>query len=612
MLFRNLILFFFVSFIVNEVTNAQQTDVKKDSTKIYKDIESYSKQRKITGFMYKLVFKPTVKSSTKKPAGNKQYRKLIKKSYKAFEGKTIRNINIESLDPFGYSVADTNLTPHNFFLKAGNVAHIKSRQIAIQNLLLFRKNQLFDSLLVKESERLVRIKKYVHEVSFVVTATGENSDSVDILIRESDKWSIIPKVAASNQGMSVNLTDKNIAGLGHESSNSFALNNSKNDFAYNVKYLIPNIRNTYINSTLNISKDKYDKSVRSFAIDRPFFSPFARWAAGAGFKQVLMDSVYFGDTLLVKHRYKYNVHDYWAGSAMQISKGNTESRRTTSFISTLRYLRIRYMERPYELPDSFQKNCNEDFYLAGIGISKRKYVQDKYIFKFGETEDVPVGRVYSLTTGYQVKESTGRLYAGVKFSFGNYHEWGYLSSTFEYGTFYRSGSSEQGTFTADVNYFTGLIEFGRFKFRQFIKPQLTLGIDRFPNDSLTLNHFFDQDKLNSSSLSGNSRLSLTIQTQSYLPWNLSGFHFGPYLVISLSMLGNGVNGLNDSKLYSQIGLGVLIKNEHLVFSTFQVSFAFYPSIPGIGSDIFKMNSFRTTDFGFRDFEMGKPEPVQYL
>jgi hypothetical protein len=64
-------------------------------------------------------------------------------------------------------------------------------------------------------------------------------------------------------------------------------------------------------------------------------------------------------------------------------------------------------------------------------------------------------------------------------------------------------------------------------------------------------------------------------------------------------------------VFSQIGLGVLIKNANLVFNTFQISISFYPLIPGIGQDVFKMNSFRTTDFGFRDFEIGKPARVIY-
>jgi hypothetical protein len=102
-----------------------------------------------------------------------------------------------------------------------------------------------------------------------------------------------------------------------------------------------------------------------------------------------------------------------------------------------------------------------------------------------------------------------------------------------------------------------------------------------------------------------------LQTQSYAPWNLIGFHFGPFLTFSAGMVGDAVKGFKNSKLYSQIGFGVLIKNENLIFNTFQISISFFPLIPGIGQDIFKMNSFSTTDFGFRDFEIGKPAIVMY-
>jgi hypothetical protein len=77
------------------------------------------------------------------------------------------------------------------------------------------------------------------------------------------------------------------------------------------------------------------------------------------------------------------------------------------------------------------------------------------------------------------------------------------------------------------------------------------------------------------------------------------------------MLGDSEQGFKNSKVYSQIGLGVLIKNENLVFNTFQISIAFYPLIPGIGQDVFKMNSLKTTDFGFRDFEIDKPSIINY-
>jgi hypothetical protein len=276
-----------------------------------------------------------------------------------------------------------------------------------------------------------------------------------------------------------------------------------------------------------------------------------------------------------------------------------------------RYLHIRYFEKPSEFLDPFHNYSSESFYLAAVGISTRKYVQDKYIFKFGVIEDVPVGSVYSLTGGYQVKNNSGRLYLGMRVYFGNYNEWGYLSSNFEYGTFFHTSHSEQGVLTVGVNYFTGLFEIGKWKFRQFVKPQMTIGINRFSYDSLTLNDSYGLDGFNSPALSGTNRLLFTLQTQSYAPWNFIGFRFGPYLTYSLGMLSDAVTGFKNSKVYSQIGLGILIKNESLVFKTFQISISFYPLIPGTGQNVFKMNSFKTTDFGFRDFEIEKPAGMIY-
>jgi hypothetical protein len=222
------------------------------------------------------------------------------------------------------------------------------------------------------------------------------------------------------------------------------------------------------------------------------------------------------------------------------------------------------------------------------------------------TEDVPVGRVFSLTAGYQIKNRIERMYLGAHISYGKYYPWGYLSSTYEYGTFLSSSKTEQGIVSVNVIYFTELLELGKWKFRQFVKPQVTIGINRFPSDSLTLNDGFGMDGFNSPTLAGTSRMIFTLQTQSYAPWNLIGFNFGPFLILSLGMLGDPITGLRNSKIYSQIALGVLIRNKNLIISSFQLSFAYYPSIPGKGRDIFKMNSFKTTDFEFSDFEIGKP------
>jgi hypothetical protein len=612
MWFRNIVILFFISLFASDYAFSQETPVKKDSTQLYRDIESFSKKSRFTNFIYRMVFKPVKAVLPKKLAKKKRYKKLIQKPYSTFEGKTIRNINIETLDPFGYSVTDTNVAPNNSFLIKGNKVHVKTQNITIRNLLLIHQNQKFDSLLVKESERLVRTRRYVLDVSFFVKTTAKNSDSVDIFIREMDKWSLLPSFGASTSNININLTDKNFIGLGHESYNGIDWNYTNGDFAYNIKYYIPNVRNTFINSTINFSKDPINNTIRGFALDRPFFSPFAKWAAGASFMhQNRKYYIHTNDSLLLQQRFTFNTQDFWAGSAIRIFKGNTESKRTTNFIFTGRFLRIRYLERPIEMFDMQDIYSNEDFNMASIGISTRKYVQDKFIFRYGITEDVPIGRVFSLTGGYQTKNNTGRLYLGARISLGNYYPWGYLSSNYEYGTFFRSSHTEQGILSASVTYFTGLVELGKWKFRQFVKPQVSIGINRFSSDSLTLNDGYGMDGFNSPTLSGTSRLLFTLQTQSYAPWNLIGFHFGPFLIFSLGMLGDPLTGFRNNKVYSQIALGVLIKNENLIISTFQLSIAYYPLIPGKGQDVFKMNSFKTTDFDFRDFEIGKPAKLVF-
>jgi hypothetical protein len=226
----------------------------------------------------------------------------------------------------------------------------------------------------------------------------------------------------------LSIRENNFLGLGHEFQNGFTWNHEKGAFAYNTNYYIPNVRNTFINSTLHFNIDEFGNSARSFAIDRPFFSPFAKWAAGVSFAQFRRDSVHTSNIFPELQKTKFNVQDYWAGSAVQLFKGNTEHIRTTNFISAIRFLRIRYIEKPMEMYDTTNFYANENFYLASVGVSTRKYVQDKYIFDFGITEDVPVGKIFSLTGGYQHKNNTGRFYLGGRISFGNYNPWGYFSS----------------------------------------------------------------------------------------------------------------------------------------------------------------------------------------
>lgn len=596
-------LLFLLVFSYCPLSFSQVGQVKEDSSAVYKDIQTYSKKNKFTKLLHKLIFEPVNVKRKKK--------RVLPRIQQKFEGKIIRNITIETLDPFGYSDTDSNREPKNWAEKTGNRIHLKTKKLAIRNLLLFRENKPLDSLLINESARLIRSQKYIRSVRIDLKLSEKNSDSVDVFIRAIDSWSLIPKGSVSSSRSSFELNEKNFMGIGHEFKNKFTNRFSDGKNAYNLDYTVPNIKNSFIKTTFKYNIDLDNYYGKSIDINRPFYSPFAKWAGGIYFdQQFRKDTLQDTNLVYAQQNFKYNSQDYWIGHAFSIFKGNTEKNRTTNLIVSGRYLNINYIESPTIAYDPVDFYSSEKLFLSGIGITSRKFIQDKYIFRNGIIEDVPIGKIYGITGGYQYKNHKGRFYLGGQASFGNYYDWGFLSTNFEIGTFFDKSSTSQTTFSFQANYFTHPIELGKWKLRQFIKPQVIIGLNRLDaiGDQLTINENYGIQGFNSA-VYGTKKMMLTLQTQAYSPWDLWGFRLNPYFNYSIALLGNDQIGLLDSKAYSKIGIGLIINNDFLVFSSFQLSLSYYPSIPGSGQNIFKTNAFETSDFGFQDFELAKPRTV---
>lgn len=598
---------FFLIIFCYQPTFAQKNETKKDSSKGYRDIEKYSKKKKFTKFIHKLIFNPVAKTTRKKPKPKIQLNK-----FELYEGKIIRNIQITTLDPFGYSDSDSTQTLKIFAQKAGNTLHLKTKNLAIMNLLLIRKNKPLDSLLVKESERLIRSQRFTRGVTSEIRIVSD--DSVDVYIRVLDSWSLIPNFSTSSSKSKFHLKDKNFFGLGHEFSNSYINNHVGNDNGYNINYFIPTIRNTFITTRLNYEIDLERNFTKFINIERPFFSSFARWAAGVSLGQnrskiANSDS---NQTDIIQNS-KYNFQDYWAGHSFQIFKGNSEYSRTTNFVTSARFYTKNYVENPIINSDSLDVYSSEKLYLISLGITSRSFTQDKYIFNFNIIEDIASGFVYDLTAGYKKKFKDYKFYVGGRVSMGDYFKFGYLSGNLEFGTFLESGKTNQTATSLKLVYFTNLQEIGKWKFRQFVKPQLIFGNNRLDSntDKLTLNGADNGiDGFNSETLFGTKKLLLTVQSQGYSPWRLIGFRLNPYVSYTAGMLGQEDFGFSRSKLYSQISVGVIISNDYLIFHSFQFSLSYYPNIPD-GNSIFQTNSISTSDFGLQNFELSKPSLITF-
>lgn len=594
-----------------QIMTAQKT-VPTKSDSVYKKIDEFSKDKKFFKLMHKLMFR------SKKPIATKIQKQKsaspIPKSFEKYNCRIIRNITIETLDPFGYSAENDKELPDKKLERFGNSLHIKSRKWTIRNLLLFKKNQEIDSLLIKESERLIRSQRYVRSVVIKPVPIENSKDSVDISIRVLDTWSLIPTGAFSSSKANLELTERNFFGLGHEVNFDYIRSFANNTFAYDSRYLIRNIKNSFVNATVSSRTDLENNTFKTARLDRPFYSTLTHWAGGfyydyRNFNEILTDI----NNQTSSQNFKIKTYEFWIGHSSKIFGGNSDFSRATNLITSIGYTNSTFLKQPELQYDPIRFSNSSKLVLATIGISSQQFYQDKFLFRFGVIEDIPYGKVFSFTGGFENKNNVNRAYFGGKFSYGDYLDFGYLSGTIEYGTFFNNGLTEQTTIKLETNYFTNLFSIGNWKFRQFVKPVLVLGNNRLNTNKDRLN-LIDVNGIpgfNSSPLVGTRKFLTTFQTQSYNPKNWYGFNLSPFMNFTLGFLDNGNNKFFNNKMYSQIGLGVLINNNYLVFNSFQFSFSYYPSLPIDGSNIIKTNTFQNSDINLNNFQIGQPYVVPY-
>lgn len=599
--------------IGNEKNDSIPSDTISEPSKrrLFRNLENNRDKHAFNRFLYRMLVK---RPSTKKAVNTTERFQENKSVFLAAEGKPIRNISILTREPFGYSLTDSTEVPSNFLEKAGNTLHIRTKNFVIRNYLLAKEGEKFDSLKILESERLIRNQRFTRRVRIDYELVGENLDSVDLVVNTLDSWTIIPNGTYSGSKIGVRLRDRNFMGWGHDFDNRYRQNFETGNHQFQTRYTVPNIQKTYIGLSVGYASNEEKDYTKGISLQRRFFSPLTRWAGGAYIGQRSYHDSIPNNLEIPEQHLKYNFQDYWAGFAIPLfKKKNSTSERLNNLILSARYFSVDYKNSPDRLLDPVNFFSNEEFYLFGIGISRRGFVQDRFIRNYDIVEDIPIGMSYGLTSGIQRKNQTNRWYLAGGLKFGNYYSLGYFGFEANYGGFIHEKKAQQTVFSVSGNYFTRLMNWGDWKFRNFLSSHLILGGNRVDSygDRLTLN---ERDPLGipgfrSLEVVGTKKWLTNVQIQSYSPYDFLGFRLSPFISGSFGLIGN--ENLFNGKMYSKIGVGILFTNDYLVFSNFQLSFAWYNTIPGQGDHIFKTNAFNISDYELMEFDFGKPQLIPY-
>ena len=606
-----LVIFFLHTFCMLAQKRQNKISLFEDSTQTFRRWEKYAAKRGVTYKVFKNIF--TLPPPSKIYMGG--VKKQNKNLYAGAEKKVIRRIVIVSLDPFGTDIADTTLRSVSLFEKGGNIVHVKTLSQAIKSRLLFKEGDLVDKLKLYESERIIRAADFVNDASIRIDTSYKSKDSVDIVIRSQDRWSIYPKVGLKNGNYMLGASERNLLGTGHLFDASFF----KTDFRdtspvnYRFNYAAPYLKNTFIAAGIVYNHEKGNEYA-GISLARNFFSPLARWAGGVDVYNYKTTVFPNSNEMVLKEKFAahYWTQDYWFGWAFAVGDTCKDNRRT-KLVLAARFYNKSFQESAKPSHDVLFNYQNQSEYLFHVGIRQWFFYKDKYIYKFGVTEDVPMGAMINAVWGLQSLPTYQRYYLGIRSVWGSLYKGGNVAAYFEAGTYFTlNGRHEQGSLN------TGLQGFGnvlRLPFgilcRQFASLDFTFGFNRRAAEYLTINNIKGLKGFESSLVKGTNRMVLSLSSVFYLPWQAFGFRIAPVLYMGFGMIGDEKSSFLRDNAYPVLGFGVQVRNEYLVFNTFLVSFAYYPYVPNVGNHLVKFNPYESINFQFRHFDIGKPSIVGF-
>ncbi len=433
------LLFFFSIFTISLVS-AQE---KKDS--LYYKIEEFSDKRKSTQLLHRFIFRRhadsvLVESRTQKP------------SPISYEGKIIRNIKIETTDPFGHKISDENMD-QKWYDRLANQVHIDTKKSTIRNYLLFKKGENYNAQKLYESERVLRDMKFVNRVNISVIDSNSAKDSIDVLVQVLDSWSLKPRFRFSGSNIGLGLREDNLLGLGHEVSFLYSNDFKDKENQITGSYMANNLFGSFINAGISGEKDYFENERLTFSARREFFSPLTRWAGGFTFeyfmRKVLMP-VENVDVFPVVQIKVYN-QDLWGGYQFPVFIGDTgEISRNIAVLG--RFQNYQYKDNPGADENSFFSSHNS--FLVSATYIERKYAVKRNIFDYNLPEDVPYGKSLGVTAGILKRGENTTPYAGVSAGLGSFINWGYLSAKAEYGKFFNEDKESSDSFRIEGTYFT--------------------------------------------------------------------------------------------------------------------------------------------------------------
>lgn len=568
--------------------------------KFYNNIYTRAQRSRITKELYNLLVTerpPLEPQKTKKPVRSESF-------FEAFEGKTIRSIEYYPVDILDGSVNDTTKRARSSLSQLSNKLHTDTRQNIISNYLLFQLGDKVDPFAIADTERVLRALAYIEDVRIKFVLDPDDVDNVKAMIIYKDRfpWNVNFSFD-SDRAVQLGFTNRNILGTGQEFGIGYFYSPVEMpNHGYDLQYTIRGIQNTFIDGTVYTS-DNYLGRRTGISFKRDFISPEIKYYGEVTLEtEKVIEDLIFADSLYEENfPISRNSYDLWAGRSFQMGK-------RSSINLAVRLNHDNYLSRPTVQLDSNEIYHDHHLLLGALSYNRVTFLKARNILAFNITEDIPEGYLFSVLYGRDWNEFDPRTYRGIRANYSNYTKYGYLTLNLETGFFRNQGKTRNEVLEIQARYFSPLFSINAATSRLFTRFYFFDGNELSIPQSQTLEGINRIQNISGEQIRGDQVMTFSNELVIYQPWYYYGFRFATYAHAGIGMVEESRGLVPFQETYYNFGGGIRIRNESLVFDTFEFRLSVYPN-PPVESKAITFNVSLTSQSFFRSPNIRKPRIV---
>lgn len=552
-------------FFENKKENFSKTE------KFYQKLEPGNKNSKFLSKIHPLIFQSASNSETE---GQELTNAL---PYEEYDGRIIRSIKILKLDVFGTSVQDTSLSTQTQLGKALNKIHINTHDRIIRKYLLIKEGEPLNAKTLADNERILREVSIFEDAWFYLAAVPD-SDSVDVVLAIKDIYPVGGDITVRGLSNSrIRLFNKNVLGSGSQVEQSMEYNTINQPYFYLTKgaYTVRNVFGEFadIQSYWMVGPDARGLGVAGI---KPFITPETRLGGGVKIEKLWKNAIEAPDG--IKQNLHYLHYDFWAGYAPLIKRlsGQSTSIRMQAYV--LGRISSMYHYNEMVLNDSlFPDQYSYARKLVTLGLLWSGSVRRNMILGFGRTEDIPVGALIETTFGRSDSDRETGFYTGLKGSRGvSLPSGAHIFAQLETGGYWNRGNFTDGALNLNIKVISKLFQANYSRIRVYGVINYTRGINRVSPQMFSIKPYQFPTTYTHFSQQGNDRLNIKTETVVFTPIYMLGFRCAFYTVGELALITKSPGKLLSASPVPAFEIGIKVRNEHLVFSTFKIGFTWFP------------------------------------